>query len=141
LKNSKDAVCEKIGNCFCAQAAHGSGAVFELSPSGSGYTYSLLYDAFYSPVGGGGPRSPLVTDSAGNLYGTTSGTGRYSLGMIFELSPNGTAWTFTDLHDFNGSDDGESPQGILVLDGSGNIYGVTAGGGAHDFGVIWELTP
>jgi uncharacterized repeat protein (TIGR03803 family) len=137
-------ISDSAGNLYGAAGAggaHGSGAVFELSPSGSGYTYSVLYDGFYSPVGGGGPRGPLVMDSAGNLYGTTSGTGRYSFGMTFELSPNGTGWTFTDLHDFTGTDDGESPQGILVVDSSGNIYGVTAGGGAYGFGVIWELTP
>jgi hypothetical protein len=136
-------ISDSAGNLYGATGgggAHGSGAAFELSPSGTGYTYSLLYDAFYSPVGGGGPRSPLVMDSSGNLYVTTSGTGRYSFGMIFELSPNGTGWSFTDLHDFNITD-GESPEGILVLDRGGNLYGVSAGGGAHSYGVIWELTP
>jgi hypothetical protein len=60
--------------------------------------------------------------------------------MVFERSPNGTGWTFSDLQDFNGTDDGESPQGILVIASSGNIYGVTTGG-AYGFGVIWKLTP
>lgn len=120
---------------------HGNGAVYELSPTNGSYNYSVIYGDFYNPeLGNEGPRGGLVMDAAGNLYGTTSGTGRYLQGEIFELSPSANGWTFTDLHDFDVSD-GTGPQGDLGMDSNGNIYGVTIGGGAHGYGVIWEITP
>lgn len=48
----------------------------------------------------------------------------------------------TDLHDFNPSGgDGSNPQGNVVLDGSGNLYGTTAGGDAYNSGTVFEVTP
>jgi uncharacterized repeat protein (TIGR03803 family) len=44
------------------------------------------------------------------------------------------------LHDFNGND-GENPYGAVVIDPTGNLYGTTAGGGRHNDGVIFEITP
>ena len=88
------------------------------------------------------PVSKLVMNQAGNLYGTQYGgepltnKGR----LLFKLAPGNGGWTFTDLHDFNFTD-GSSPDGDLVVDGSGNLYGTTAGGGPSNGGVIWEITP
>ncbi len=60
--------------------------------------------------------------------------------MVYKLSRNGSGWILTDLHDFNGSD-GLEPEGDVVLDANGNLYGTTFTGGAHGFGVVWEVTP
>lgn len=77
-------------------------------------------------------------DSAGNLYGVTSS--QFNQVYVFKLTPSGSLWTFTTLHTFHGVD-GASPYGTLVLDSSGNLYGTTTSGGAHGYGVVWEITP
>jgi uncharacterized repeat protein (TIGR03803 family) len=114
------------------------GDVFELSPSGSG---TWTANAIYS----GQLISPLIVDSAGNLYGQTAGGGTNNLGFILELSPNsGGGWTTTDLHDFSGPDgaSGAGAAGIvpgLIMDSTGDIYGATYAGGANNDGVVFRM--
>ena len=74
-------------------------------------------------------------DSSGNLYDTT-----IDPSTVFELSPSGGGWTYTNLHNFGGND-GIYPRGSLILDGDGNLYGTTSMGGADGQGTAWELTP
>src|SRR6202035_3462577 len=109
----------------------------------------------------------LVFDSAGNLYGATwfggsKGTTCDSLyggqcGTVFELSPpktKGGKWTEKVLHSFAGVEsgrqygDGASPNGGLVLDSKGAIYGTTYIGGYNcphnsnqGCGTVFELKP
>ncbi len=86
-----------------------------------------------NPVGG------LIADSDGNLYGTTS-SGVHG-GTVFELvRGSGGTWTYKVLHIFR-LGDGSDPQGALVFDKSGNLYGTTQMGGAHGSGIVFELTP
>jgi uncharacterized repeat protein (TIGR03803 family) len=114
------------------------GDVFELSPSGSGsWTANVIFS---------GPLiSPLIIDSAGNLYGQTEGGGANNNGFVLELSPNsGGGWTMTDLHDFSGPDGvgGSGAAGIvpgLIMDSTGDIYGATFAGGADNFGVVFRM--
>ena len=98
---------------------------------------------------GSAPRAALVRDAAGNLYGSTLYGGSYSFegilgwGTVFELSPTaGGGWTETVLHSFNqDGTDGVQPESSLVLDGAGNLYGTTYGGGVHGFGTVFKLSP
>ena len=99
--------------------AYGFGAVFELSPSGGGWTEKMLY-SFPGGNDGGGPNS-LLLGNDGNLYGTAGG-GTYGLGTVFELVPSGGSWTGNILYNFTGLSDGYSPGG-LVQDSQGNLYG------------------
>ncbi len=120
--------------------AAGVGAVYELSPNGQGgWTESVLYE-FTDGADGGHP-SALIIDDAGNLYGVTSGHNTF--GSVYELSPptGGGAWTFTVLYDFKGGADGGGGGGALLRDASGNLYGTTTYGGAHNLGVVYEVTP
>jgi uncharacterized repeat protein (TIGR03803 family) len=90
---------------------------------------------------GGGLWGSLAFDAMGNLYGTTSGGGAYGDGTVFELTldSNGT-WTETILHSFPSfPDDGGAPFGSPMLDGAGNLYGTTAGGGDHYSGTAFKL--
>ena len=134
------------GNMYGATTSGGSGnggTVFELSPSGGGWSYKLLY-SFTGPNNGRlvvGPVGNLVMDGAGNLYGTTISDGASGHGAVFKLTRSNGTWTYTSLHDFTGGSDGGYPYCNLVLDENGNIYGTASAGGAFNAGVIFQITP
>lgn len=133
-------ILDSAGNLYGATpygAAGGVGAAFELTPSGSGWNFDLLYP-FLGGSGLAGPDGDLVMDSAGNLYGAA-----YSLGgdgLVFKLTPSDGTWIYSVLHQFNGND-GHGAQGAITIDAQGNLYGTTFGGGAHDWGTVWEIAP
>ena len=131
---------DNAGNLYGAAESWGSGGggtVFELSPSGGGWNYSVLT----SLTGSGGPVASLTMDAAGKLYGTTFFDGSAGYGSVFELTPSGGNWIYTDLHDFTGGTDGGYPGGGVTLDASGNLYGTAVLGGANGFGDVWQITP
>jgi len=67
-------------------------------------------------------------------------TGMTLLVLVFPLAlAQVQAQTFTVLHSFTGGTDGASPQGGLVRDKAGNLYGTTASGGASGNGVVFKL--
>jgi uncharacterized repeat protein (TIGR03803 family) len=120
---------------------NGGGTIFELSPNGGGWTFSLPWA--FSDQGSGGSLlvAPVSFDSDGNMYGTTFGTGCCGVGTIFKLSPGEGGWTETVLYNFLQGTDGYIPYSNVVFDASGNAYGTASSGGAHNAGVIWEVTP
>jgi len=134
------------GNLYGTTAGGaGYGTVFELSPSGSGYTEKIIH-FFLNASSGQYPVAPVVFDSAGNLYGTTQLGGAYSYGTVFKLTPNGSGgWVESAVHVFTGNSDGASPQFGVIVGPNGNIYGTTPyGGNAANFngdGVVFEYKP
>ena len=87
------------------------------------------------------PTAALIQDAAGNLYGTTSAGGNSNCaggcGVVFKLSPGKRE---TVLHQFSGApSDGAGPDGRLVMDDSGNLYGTTSAGGASNLGTVFKL--
>ncbi len=140
-------VSDGLGNLFGTTAFGGSfneGAVFELSPNLDGTWTERLLHSFTGKRGGGEPFAGLVRDAKGNLYGTTASGGKLNLGccgVVFKLkqNPEGT-WTELVLHTFGETaNDGQFPNGSLVRDRHGNLYGVTNGGGVSDSGVVFEI--
>ncbi|MFZ0417481.1 MAG: choice-of-anchor tandem repeat GloVer-containing protein [Candidatus Sulfotelmatobacter sp.] len=124
-----------------------------MAPVASGQNYRLLY-TFAGGTDGSSPNGNLVFDSAGNLYGTTNAGGNsvcgnlaQGCGVVFKLSPNADgAWTKTTLHTFIGNNgirgyDGSFPNGGLVFDQAGNLYGTTSDGGYYGYGSVFELSP
>jgi uncharacterized repeat protein (TIGR03803 family) len=92
----------------------------------------------------------LTFDQVGNLYGTASfGGGNCSAtgcGTVFRLAHRNGAWIFTPLYDFQGGDDGASPQAPVTIGPDGAVYGVTFGGGGtgcggKGCGTAFRLTP
>jgi uncharacterized repeat protein (TIGR03803 family) len=67
-------------------------------------------------------------DGNGNLLGTAGGGGSAGDGLVFELSPNGSQWKYNVLDNFTGAN-GRGPLGMLTLDASGDLFGVTHEGG------------
>lgn len=128
-----------LGGGGCA--GPGCGTVFELSPSGTGWTETVIY-SFQGGADGRYPVGGIVFDPAGNLYGTTAGGGAYGNGTVFQLTHSQTGWTKTTLYDFpNRSNDGDGPIGGVILDGAGNLYGTTSEGGVKNGGTVFELIP
>jgi uncharacterized repeat protein (TIGR03803 family) len=83
-------------------------------------------------------------DGSGNLYGAGAGGGpNNGSGTVFEVSPNRDgSWGYHMVHSFSDwHKDGSSPNGGLVFDMAGNLYGTTAMGGTNDEGTVFELTP
>ena len=121
---------------------YGLGTVFQLTPSGSGWTENILY-SFQGASDGSDPYAGLIVDQSGNLYGATPTGGQGGGGTVFELSPSGGNWTFTALYSFPGvSGTNTGPYGNLVMDAAGNLYGTTIGnfGQGGDYGSVFKLT-
>ncbi len=103
-------------------------------------TERVIY-TFPAGTSAGAPTADLISDSAGNLYGTSTGF-NYGSGTVFELVRSSGGWSETTLHTFpTGSADGKAPEGSVIFDKSGNLYGTTAYGGSDNLGIIFELSP
>jgi uncharacterized repeat protein (TIGR03803 family) len=120
----------------------GCGTVFELQPSQSGWTESVLYAFVGAGVDGANPLGSLVFDGSGSVYGTTSTEGP-GAGSAFRLSPSGGGWIFSLIYAFEESSnqDGNNPYAGMIFDPAGNLYGTTSGGGQFGFGTVFELSP
>jgi uncharacterized repeat protein (TIGR03803 family) len=132
-----------MGNLYGTAHGGGSnhhGAVFEMSPNGSGGWRLKELHSFGRGDDGWYPAASVTFDAAGNLYGTTlqdGGSGHF--GTVFELSPNGSGgWTEMVLHRFN-HENGATPQAAVIVDNAGNVYSTARTGGSHNDGVVFEI--
>jgi uncharacterized repeat protein (TIGR03803 family) len=121
----------KTLHLFCQKAACADGA----RPTG-GLTYP-------------GAENGALYDAVSPLYGETFAGGSSDQGTIFSLTPEiGTGrWTHRKLHDFCTETedcdltDGSQPNGGLLIDQTGNLFGASAGGGPDFSGTIFEFSP
>ncbi len=119
----------------------GCGVVFELTPGSAGWTESVLHTFTNKLDGSSSWAAPLIFDSVGNLYGEAWNGGKYGYGNAFKLTPNGDGtWTEDVLHQFQGGKDGAEPQGGLIFDAAGQLYGVTRDYWSG-YGIVFKLTP
>lgn len=109
------------------------GTIFKIKPDGTSYTNLLN---FSGASNGSTPDGSLISDGT-FLYGMTALGGTSSLGTIFKIKPDGTA--YTKLLDFSGTN-GNHPDGTLFYDGV-YLYGMTYQGGLHNFGVLFRIRP
>ena len=109
---------------------YGCGTVYELLRTKDGWSHQVLYRFTASSADGVNPLTGVIFDSSGNLYGTTSSGGKFECGTVFKLAPNSSgSWKESILHSFDCNADGMRPNGDLVFDGQGNLYGTTFEGG------------
>ena len=143
-----DLVLDPAGNLYGTTnsgGTQGNGTAFELSPSsGGGWKKTVLHN-FGRPGDGGGPGAGLILEPTGNLYGTTIYGGSScgsGCGTIFELKPTSNGhWREQILYTFRGGTDGAAPAADLTIGPGGNLYGTTPSGGAHNVGVVFEVSP
>jgi uncharacterized repeat protein (TIGR03803 family) len=150
------------GNCMLFGGRVGCGTVYKLMPpkqKGGAWTETVLH-SFQSGEDGYFPWGDLTFDSAGNLYGATQYGGGYGscnapyyqfCGTVFKLSPPKTKsgrWTEQILYAFKSGKDGADPNGGLVFDSNGVIYGTTfyggnqgCLGGTSGCGTVFRLKP
>lgn len=127
---------DQAGNLYGTTGQGGeqnAGVVFELSPSGSGWTEQTLASVVISPYNltyGG-----LAMDGQGNLFGTSGGG---FPGGVFELTPSNGGWTYNVVQFLRS--DNAGPYDTPTLDAAGNVYGTSCGEGS-DNGEVFKLTP
>jgi uncharacterized repeat protein (TIGR03803 family) len=122
-----------------------SGTVFKLTPTKSGYAFSVIY-TFHGGNDGAYPLAGLIADTAGALYGTTSGGGTGKQGTVFKLTPTRTGYAERIVYSFQGGSDGSGPAAALLAGANGSFYGTTLGGGivacyTYACGTVFALMP
>jgi uncharacterized repeat protein (TIGR03803 family) len=134
------------GNLYCSSGPdYGNkwGVLFKFSLNAKGKWVGKSIYAFGRPDGGDPsyPAGTVLVDSAGNIYGTSSfGGSEEGVGTVYELALEHRKYSPTVLYSFQGKDDGEYPSSPLIMDTSGNLYGVASEGGAFGSGVAFEVT-
>ncbi|HXM19869.1 MAG TPA: choice-of-anchor tandem repeat GloVer-containing protein [Terriglobales bacterium] len=130
---------DKNGNLYGVTKQGGSsneGVVYKLSTGGK---LTVLHSFAGGTRDGCIPYGTLAMDKQGNLYGTTTGCGSSSDGIVWRVSNKGAEIV---LHNFTGNaSDGAGPLAGVVMDAKGNLYGTTFTGGAYNYGTVFEVTP
>lgn len=135
---------DQAGNLYGTTTGGGSrnlGTVYEVVASKNGWKEKVLHN-FRGGKDGQDPRTGVALDNSGNIYGTSAQGGQWNAGTVYELQPQAGRASYKEmvLWSFDSSD-GNLPEGGLVLDSAGDLYGTTSGGGAYSWGVVFKLVP
>jgi uncharacterized repeat protein (TIGR03803 family) len=115
------------------------GAQTQTEPVKNSSGYSVLYD--FTLNAPDYPNGGVTLNKKGDLFGQTYSGGTNKEGDVFELTPSSSGYTFTDIHDFAGTD-GEYPgNGAPRLDKKGDVFQTATQGGASSAGTVIELSP
>jgi hypothetical protein len=136
------------GKTFCPfEDAIGCGTVFKLTPSGSGYTETVLYSFCATTCADGAyPNGNLVFGKDGALYGTTSKSclaQNHDCGTVFKLKRSGSQYSETTLYDFAKGGYGDGLSSGVIFDKEGALWGTAFfGGGEYTSGLgsVFKLT-
>lgn len=129
---------DSSGNLFGTTLGGGAsnyGAVFAVMASGK---EKVLY-SFRGDTDGSSPAASLI-QANGQLYGTTMLGDSSSAGTVFQVSKsNGTEQVLGSFP--IGADGGGYPEGGLIRDARGNLYGTTSGyNGGGGNGAVFEVS-
>lgn len=117
---------------------NGGGTLFKMTSSSSGWSFDVI--ASLSGWGISGTFRNLLMKS-GKIYATTHCDGKDNAGTVYQLSPSGSTWTYTELYTFTGGTDGTYSVSSLAFDKEGNLWGTTRYGGASNWGVVFKVKP
>jgi uncharacterized repeat protein (TIGR03803 family) len=124
--------------------AYSGGEIAKFTNSTGTWTMDVIHNFSGANGDGARPAGGLVSDAAGDLYGTTIcgvASACYTCGTVFKLSPSNAGWKETILYGFDGGLNGGTPYGSLVVDSQGNLYGTTSAGGSGNMGTVFEIKP
>ena len=142
------------GNLYGMTSAGGTGdkgVAYKLALQSDGTWTQTVLQTFTGPNGASplgafayaGEASGAPYDGTSPLYGTTiSGGTDPNGGTVFALTPDGSNWSFETILNFSAatnSQTGFQPLAAPVVDASGNLFGTTNGGPAHNGGVVFKL--
>jgi uncharacterized repeat protein (TIGR03803 family) len=149
-------IVDQVGNLYGTtfRDGPGGGVAFRFSPHGNytvlhGFRADCSYPSTVAPLicaypltDGAFPEPGLILDPHGNLYGTTWFGGPANDGVVYRINTDGSEQV---VHAFTGGKDGFLPNGNLMVDGKGNLYGTTfEGGGACTesyCGTVFKIAP
>jgi uncharacterized repeat protein (TIGR03803 family) len=97
--------------------------------------YQVIH-TFSGGSDGATPDAGLTPDGHGNYYGTTYSGGAHNAGIVFKISPHGSAWIVSPLYSFTGGADGGEPTTGVTLGPDGRLYGANVIGP-----VVYNLRP
>jgi hypothetical protein len=137
----RDAQGKLYGTNYGTNNSSPLGTVYELSPTSSGSWMLNVLLSFTRGVTGGGPMGGVIMDGLGNLYGTTTDDGAGSYGVAYKLTHS----LVLPLHEsilasFDDHASGGYPDGNLIFDAQGNLYGTASAAGDADGGIVYKLT-
>ena len=138
-------IADSAGNLFgtTAQDFAGLGTVFEIVKTGGGFANEPTTLTSFNYINGTNPYGGLIADAAGNLFGTTSGSGAHAYGTVFEIANTGSGYDSTPitLASFDNTNTGKAPgYGALIADNAGNLFGTAPFGGTFSYGTVFEVT-
>jgi T5SS/PEP-CTERM-associated repeat protein len=127
----------------------GYGTAFEITKTANGYSSTPTILAFFSAATFG-QFGGLIADANGDLFGTSASGGAYAGGAVYEIAKTTTGYNMTPivLASFNGpvahsgpelNTDGSYPNGSLIMDANGDLFGTTRYGGPTGQGVVFEI--
>jgi uncharacterized repeat protein (TIGR03803 family) len=122
------------GRCHC-------GVLYELihpATSGAPWTHLVLH-AFTNTNNDGRLPNAAVVLSSNTIYGVTQQGGLYDSGIVYRLIPGKNGGTYSVIYSFGANNDASGPNGPLLLDSAGSLYGVTSLGGAFNAGAVYKL--
>src|ERR1700677_5103706 len=113
---------------------------FTLGDTSSAYGVAT-YDppltlASFSGANGASPTGDLISDAAGDLFGTTFSGGADGDGIVFEIVKS--TGELTTLATFTGANGG-NPFGTVISDPAGDLFGTTEVGGGDGGGTVFEI--
>lgn len=116
---------------------NGTGVVFRMTHKKSNWSVAPLYNMNSTD----GQPEWGVTLYKGSIYTNASYVPVFggACGSALQINHSQSGWQSVNMHTYVEKEDG-CPTGNLVVDNSGNVYGVTQGGGANGWGSILELS-
>jgi uncharacterized repeat protein (TIGR03803 family) len=122
----------------------GSGTVFEILKTASGYATTPTTLVSFNGTNGAQPNAALIADTNGNLFSTAGGGGANGEGTVFEIAKTASGYAsiqtiLLSFCSFANCTDGAHPSGGLIADANGNLFSTTQGGGAYRKGTVFEI--
>jgi uncharacterized repeat protein (TIGR03803 family) len=116
------------------------GMVFNLDHLSAAGWHEFTLHSFLGGSDGEYPGGPLAIDAAGNLYGVTNG-GSGGNAIVYKLTPNQRSFGWSESILYTFQNPYGTPNGGLIFDASGNIYGTDREDGPYYVGTVWKLSP